>query len=66
VAEQYIPEFGKLAKTNNTLILPLNISDVGSMVAAMTNVVRKMSPSSSNGSGSGTTAVPGASTHGGQ
>jgi regulator of protease activity HflC (stomatin/prohibitin superfamily) len=64
VAEQYIPEFGKLAKTNNTLILPLNISDVGSMVAAMTNVVRKMSPSSSNGSG--TTAVPGASTHGGQ
>jgi regulator of protease activity HflC (stomatin/prohibitin superfamily) len=44
VAEQYIPEFGKLAKAGNTLILPLNISDVGSMVAAMTNVVRKMSP----------------------
>ena len=44
VAEQYIPEFGKLAKAGNTLVLPLNISDVGSMVAAMTNVVRKMSP----------------------
>jgi len=49
VAEQYIPEFGKLAKAGNTLVLPLTVSDVGSMVALMTNVVRKMAPDSSTG-----------------
>ena len=44
VAEQYIKEFGKLAKENNTMILPGNLSDVGSMVAAVTktlDVVKK-------------------------
>jgi regulator of protease activity HflC (stomatin/prohibitin superfamily) len=49
VAELYIPEFGKLAKANNTVVLPLNVSDVGSMVALMTNVVRKMSPGGVSG-----------------
>ena len=33
VAEQYISKFGELAKTNNTLILPATVSDVGSMIA---------------------------------
>jgi hypothetical protein len=33
VAEQYVAEFGKLAKENNTLILPANAGDVGSLVA---------------------------------
>jgi regulator of protease activity HflC (stomatin/prohibitin superfamily) len=40
VAEQYVGEFGKLAKTNNTVILPATLSDVGSMVALATNVLR--------------------------
>ena len=53
VAEQYIPEFGKLAKAGNTLVLPLSVSDVGSMVALMTNVVRKMAPDSSTGTPAG-------------
>jgi regulator of protease activity HflC (stomatin/prohibitin superfamily) len=33
VAEQYIGEFGKLAKESNTLVLPANAADVGSMIA---------------------------------
>lgn len=33
VAEQYIHAFDKLAKTNNTLIIPKNVGDVGSFVA---------------------------------
>jgi regulator of protease activity HflC (stomatin/prohibitin superfamily) len=40
VAEQYVGEFGKLAKTNNTVILPATLSDVGSMIALATNVLR--------------------------
>ncbi len=39
VAEQYIKEFGKLAKENNTMILPGNLSDVGSMVATITKTL---------------------------
>jgi regulator of protease activity HflC (stomatin/prohibitin superfamily) len=33
VAEQYVAQFGELAKKTNTLILPANVSDVGSMIA---------------------------------
>jgi len=33
VAEQYIGQFGELAKESNTLVLPANIADVGSMIA---------------------------------
>ena len=33
VAEQYVREFGNLAKENNTMILPANLADVGSVVA---------------------------------
>jgi regulator of protease activity HflC (stomatin/prohibitin superfamily) len=41
VAEQYISSFGELARTNNTLILPANLSDVGSMIAVAMNVIRE-------------------------
>lgn len=34
VAKRYIDEFGNLAKVNNTMIIPGNISDVSSMVAS--------------------------------
>src|SRR5687767_7493 len=33
VAEQYIGQFGELAKKSTTLVLPANASDVGSMIA---------------------------------
>ena len=41
VAEQYIGEFGKLAKEGNTLIIPSNLSEVGGMVAAATSLIKK-------------------------
>jgi len=41
VAEQYIGEFGKLAKDSNTLILPASVADVGSMIALAMNVINK-------------------------
>jgi regulator of protease activity HflC (stomatin/prohibitin superfamily) len=40
VAEQYVEQFGNLAKVNNTVILPATLSDVGSMVAAAMNVLK--------------------------
>jgi hypothetical protein len=42
VAEQYVTEFGKLAKAGNTLVLPANLSDIGSMIALATSVIKKM------------------------
>jgi regulator of protease activity HflC (stomatin/prohibitin superfamily) len=33
VAEQYIGQFGELAKKSNTLVLPANVADVGAMIA---------------------------------
>jgi regulator of protease activity HflC (stomatin/prohibitin superfamily) len=44
VAEQYITKFGELAKTNNTLILPASVSDVGSMIAVAMNAMRQIGP----------------------
>jgi regulator of protease activity HflC (stomatin/prohibitin superfamily) len=41
VAEQYIAQFGALAKESNTMILPANVSDVGSMIAMAMNVIRQ-------------------------
>jgi regulator of protease activity HflC (stomatin/prohibitin superfamily) len=33
VAEQYIGQFGELARKGNTIVLPANVADVGSMIA---------------------------------
>jgi regulator of protease activity HflC (stomatin/prohibitin superfamily) len=41
VAEQYINQFGRLAQEGTTLIIPSNLSDVGSMIAAAMSVIRK-------------------------
>jgi regulator of protease activity HflC (stomatin/prohibitin superfamily) len=40
VAEQYIKEFGNLAKTNNTVIIPSTLSDVGGMVGSVTSLLK--------------------------
>jgi regulator of protease activity HflC (stomatin/prohibitin superfamily) len=40
VAEQYITQFGELAKSSNTLVLPANAADVGSMIALAMKVIR--------------------------
>lgn len=44
VAEQYITQFGNLAKEGNTMILPATLSDVGSMIAMAMNVIRQGRP----------------------
>lgn len=41
VAEQYIAKFGELARTSNTLVLPANVADVGSMLALAMNMIGK-------------------------
>jgi regulator of protease activity HflC (stomatin/prohibitin superfamily) len=41
VAEQYITQFGNLAKEGNSLVLPVNLSDVGSMISLAMNVIRQ-------------------------
>ena len=40
VAEQYIAQFGNLARTTNTLILPANVADVAGMIATAMSVVK--------------------------
>lgn len=47
VAEQYINQFGRLAKEGTTLIIPTNLSDVGSVIAAAMSVIRKISDNGS-------------------
>ncbi len=42
IAEQYITEFGKLAKENNTMIIPTNLSDVASVVATAKEVIGRL------------------------
>ena len=41
VAKQYVTEFGNLAKENNTLIIPSDVSNVSSMVATAMSVIDK-------------------------
>ena len=43
VAEQYLTQFGNLAKTNNTMIIPATTSDIGGMIATAMQVVKKTS-----------------------
>jgi regulator of protease activity HflC (stomatin/prohibitin superfamily) len=40
VAEKYVDAFAGLAKTGNSLILPANLADVGSLIAAAMTVVK--------------------------
>ncbi|PSJ79628.1 SPFH domain-containing protein [Neisseria iguanae] len=47
VAEQYVEAFSKLAKENNTLIMPANIADIGSLVSAGLKIVERNKNSSS-------------------
>jgi len=40
VAEQYLEQFGGLARTANTVVLPANVADVGAMIALATNLAK--------------------------
>ena len=41
IAEQYLTEFGKLAKTNNTMIVPADLSDIAGVISSITSVLHK-------------------------
>lgn len=41
VAEKYVDAFEKLAKTNNTMIIPANTADVAGMIGTAMNVIRQ-------------------------
>jgi regulator of protease activity HflC (stomatin/prohibitin superfamily) len=43
VAERFVDAFGQLARTGNTLIVPANLADVGSLIAAAMTVVKSQS-----------------------
>ncbi|CAI5439145.1 unnamed protein product [Caenorhabditis angaria] len=43
VAEQYVDAFGKLAKETNTVVLPANLSDPGSMISQAMAVYNSLS-----------------------
>ncbi len=40
IAEQYLQQFGQLAKEGNTFVVPANLSDISSMLALATGVFR--------------------------
>lgn len=40
VAEQYVKEFGNLAKVNNTMIIPAELSQIGGAVAGITEILK--------------------------
>ena len=44
VAEKYVEQFGHLAKSTNTVVLPATLSDVGSMIALAMNVLKGAKP----------------------
>jgi len=41
IAEQYLTEFGKLAKTNNSMIVPADLSDIAGIITSITSVLNK-------------------------
>lgn len=44
IAEQYLDEFGKLAKTNNSIIIPTNLADIAGVIKAATSVIKDKAP----------------------
>jgi len=44
VAEKYVEQFGHIARTTNTVVLPASLSDVGSMIALAMNVLKSGKP----------------------
>src|SRR5260221_1860136 len=44
IGEEYLRQFGKIAKEGTTLIVPGNLSDLASVVTMATSIVRKPSP----------------------
>ena len=48
IAQQYINEFGKLAKENNTVIMPSDVSNVNQMVTQAMSIYKSLNLSQTN------------------
>ncbi len=44
IAEQYVAEFGRIAKSSTTLVLPTNAADIAGMIATAMQVIRQQKP----------------------
>jgi regulator of protease activity HflC (stomatin/prohibitin superfamily) len=44
IAQQYIDEFGNIAKAGNTLVVPANLADLSAMMALATNIAKGKAP----------------------
>ncbi len=49
VAEDYIDRFGQLAQKTNTLVIPANVADIGSMLSLAMNIIKRPGPGSDRG-----------------
>lgn len=49
VAEQYIAQFGKLAKENNTMIIPSNMGDISAIVATAMSILEHVKQANTSG-----------------
>jgi len=45
IAEQYLNEFGKLAKTNNAMIIPTDLANVAGIIKAASSVIKQVQQS---------------------
>ena len=44
LAQQYLTEFGKMAKANNTMIIPSDLANVAGILKAATSVIKEVKP----------------------
>ncbi len=44
IGEEYVKQFGKLAKESNTLVVPANLTDLASVVTMATSIARRTAP----------------------
>jgi regulator of protease activity HflC (stomatin/prohibitin superfamily) len=47
IAQQYLDEFGKLAKTNNTMIIPSDLADIAGVIKTASSVLKTATPAKS-------------------
>lgn len=49
IAEQYLNEFGKLANTNSSMIIPTNVADIAGVIAMATSVLKNVQKNEKTG-----------------
>jgi hypothetical protein len=54
IAEQYVREFGRIAQSGTTLILPAELSNIGAAVAGLAKTLQTLEPTAQS-----KTAAPG-------